>query len=79
MKQRKKYKDLTGKDLSTSSVLPKRIKIIINILKTNEKFRVLLTHFRSSNPKTTFLKLKLQKKNKKACLTGGNMFLKEIQ
>lgn len=51
------------KDLPSSSVLPKRIKIIISILKTNEKFRVLLTHFRSSNTETTFLKLKLCKKN----------------
>jgi len=34
----------------------------IGILKTSEKFRVLSTHFRRSNPNTSFLKLKLRKK-----------------
>lgn len=61
-----------AKDLSTSSVLPKRIKIVISILKTNETFRILLTHFRSSNPKTTFLKLKLWKKNVKGSCNSRN-------
>lgn len=35
----------------------KDTEIGISILKTTEKFRVLLTHFRSNNPKTSFLKV----------------------
>lgn len=59
MKQEKKIQRSDTKDMPTSSLLPKRMKINIGILKTNEKFRVILTHLSSSNPKTTLIKLKV--------------------
>lgn len=56
MKQ-EKIRRFDTKGMPTSSLLPKRTKMNIDILKTNKKFRAILTHFRSSNPKTTSLKV----------------------